>query len=331
MITGHLELSVVVPVYGCRDCLLELYRRLTAQLAEITPDYEIILVDDRSPDGSWSVLKTIAAADGRVRAIRLSRNFGQHNAITAGIASSEGRWTVVMDCDLQDPPEDIAQLYEKARHGGYDLVLARRQSRAHSWLRLLLARAYFKLLNSFMGTRIDGSYGTFSILSRKVVDAYLSLGDRDRHYLFVLQWLGFEQGSVEFEQAARGSGRSAYTLGRLIRHAVRGVFFQTTNVLLYIVFLGFFLAAVGVLWALYLVYLIAVAHPPPGYTSVMVATIIIGGFIIVSTGVTGLYIGRVFEQVKGRPMYVIDEVAQESKTRSAPKTGSESREVESVH
>lgn len=331
MITGHLELSVVVPVYGCRDCLLELYRRLTAQLAEITPDYEIILVDDRSPDGSWSVLKTIAAADGRVRAIRLSRNFGQHNAITAGLASSEGRWTVVMDCDLQDPPEDIAQLYEKARHGGYDLVLARRQSRAHSWLRLLLARAYFKLLNSFMGTRIDGSYGTFSILSRKVVDAYLSLGDRDRHYLFVLQWLGFEQGSVEFEQAARGSGRSAYTLGRLIRHAVRGVFFQTTNVLLYIVFLGFFLAAVGVLWALYLVYLIAVAHPPPGYTSVMVATIIIGGFIIVSTGVTGLYIGRVFEQVKGRPMYVIDEVAQESKTRSAPKTGSESREVESVH
>lgn len=331
MITGHLELSVVVPVYGCRDCLLELYRRLTAQLAEITPDYEIILVDDRSPDGSWSVLKTIAAADGRVRAIRLSRNFGQHNAITAGLASSEGRWTVVMDCDLQDPPEDIAQLYEKARHGGYDLVLARRQSRAHSWLRLLLARAYFKLLNSFMGTRIDGSYGTFSILSRKVVDAYLSLGDRDRHYLFVLQWLGFEQGSVEFEQAARGSGRSAYTLGRLIRHAVRGVFFQTTNVLLYIVFLGFFLAAVGVLWALYLVYLIAVAHPPPGYTSVMVATIIIGGFIIVSTGVTGLYIGRVFEQVKGRPMYVIDEVAQKSKTRSAPKTGSESREVESVH
>ena len=328
MITGHLELSVVVPVYGCRDCLLELYRRLTAQLAEITPDYEIILVDDRSPDGSWTVLKTIAAADPKVRAIRLSRNFGQHNAITAGLASSEGRWTVVMDCDLQDPPEEIAPLYEAARHRGYDLVLARRQSRAHSWLRLLLARAYFKLLNTFMGTGIDGSYGTFSILSRKVVDAYLSLGDRDRHYLFVLQWLGFEQGSVEFEQAARGSGRSAYTFGRLIRHAVRGVFFQTTNVLLYIVFFGFFLAAGGLLWALYLVYLVAVAHPPPGYTSVMVATIIIGGFIIVSTGVTGIYIGRVFEQVKGRPLYVIDEVAQ--KSHATVRARPEPREVEPV-
>jgi dolichol-phosphate mannosyltransferase len=316
-------------VYGCRDCLPELHQRLTAQLESITADYEVILVDDRSPDGSWSVLKSISAADGKVKAIRLSRNFGQHNAITAGLAASEGKWTVVMDCDLQDPPEDIPALYEAGRRDGYDLVLARRASRSHSLVRLTLARIYFKLLNTFMGTKIDGSFGTFSILSRKVVDAYLAMGDRDRHYLFVLQWLGFEQGSIQVEQAARRAGRSTYTLGRLIRHAVRGVFFQTTNVLLYIVYFGFFLAAGGMVLALYDLYLVAVAHPPPGYTSVMVATIIIGGFIIVSTGVTGLYIGRVFEQVKGRPLYVIDEVAQ--KARPATKSRSEHREVESVH
>jgi len=324
-----LELSVVVPAYGCRDCLPQLHERLTKQLQAITPDYEIVLVDDRSPDGSWSVLKAMATSDPHVKAIRLSRNFGQHNAITAGLAASQGEWTVVMDCDLQDPPEEIPALYDAARHGGYDLVLARRATRSHSWLRLLLARVYFKLLNTFMGTNIDGTYGTFSILGRKVVNAYLALGDRDRHYLFVLQWVGFERGSIEFEHAARAGGRSTYTLGRLIRHALSGVFFQTSNVLFYIVYLGFFLAAGGMLLALYLLYLVAVAHPPPGYTSVMVVMIIVSGFIIVSTGVTGLYIGRVFEQVKGRPLYVVDEVVQ--KQRTAPRTKSERREVESVH
>jgi glycosyltransferase involved in cell wall biosynthesis len=329
MISGHLELSVVVPVYGCRECLPELHERLTRQLKAITSEYEVVLVDDRSPDASWSVLKGLASSDPHVKAIRLSRNFGQHNAITAGLAACQGDWTVVMDCDLQDPPEEIPTLYDAARHGGFDLVLARRASRSHSWLRLLLARVYFKLLNTFMGTNIDGSYGTFSILSRKVVKAYLGLGDRDRHYLFVLQWLGFEQGSIQFQQGARAGGSSAYTLGRLIRHAVRGVFFQTTNVLLYIVYLGFLLAGGGVILAIYFVYLVTVAHPPPGWTSVMVLLLIVGGFIIVSTGVTGLYIGRVFEQVKGRPLYVVDEVAQQPRTASRAK--SERREVESVH
>jgi glycosyltransferase involved in cell wall biosynthesis len=325
-----LELSVVVPVYGCRDCLPELHERLTRQLEAISSDYELILVDDRSPDDSWTVLKALAESDPHVKAIRLSRNFGQHNAITAGLAASQGEWTVVMDCDLQDPPEEISTLYDAARHGGFDLVLARRAARSHSWIRLMLSRIYFKLLNTFMGTKIDGSYGTFSILSRKVVSAYLTLGDRDRHYLFVLQWLGFEQGSIRFQQAARaGGGSSAYTLSRLIRHAVRGVFFQTTNVLLYIVYFGFFLAGGGILLAVFLLYLVAVAHPPPGYTSVMVVMIIVSGFIIVSTGVTGLYIGRVFEQVKGRPLYVVDEIAH--KSRSGARTKPERREVESVH
>lgn len=316
-------------MYGCRDCLKELHQRLATQLTALTPDHEVILVDDRSPDGSWSALKSIAASDPKVKAIRLSRNFGQHNAITAGLDASQGDWTVVMDCDLQDPPEEIPTMYDAARRGGFDFVLARRESRSHSWFRLLLARVYFKLLNTFMGTRIDGSFGTFSILSRKVVKAYLSLGDRDRHYLFVLQWLGFEQGTVQIEQAPRASGRSSYSLGRLIRHAVRGVFFQTSNVLLYIVYFGFLLAAAGLLLAAYDVYLVATAHPPQGYTSVMVAVIVIGGFIIVSTGVTGLYIGRVFEQVKGRPLYVVDEVVQS--TGHTTLTRSERREVESVH
>ena len=324
------ELSVVVPVYGCRDCLEPLHQQLTSALTSITTSYEVIFVDDRSPDGSWPVLQKLAAADTRVKAVRLSRNFGQHAAITAGLAASRGEWTVVMDCDLQDPPEAIPSLYARAKEG-FDMVLARRKQRTNSAFRLALAGAYFKLLNTFMGTHIDGAYGTFSILNRKVVDAYLSLGDRERHYLFVLYWLGFEHGSIDVEHRPRGVGESSYTIGRLLRHAVSGVFFQTTNLLLYIVYLGFAVAGVGVLGAIYLIYVWVVAHPPAGFTSLAVLILVIGGFIIMSTGVTGLYIGRVFQQVKGRPLYVVDTVAQQPAPHRAPREKATRQEVESVH
>ena len=312
------ELSVVVPVYGCRDCLEQLHQRLVKALEPIASSYEMIFVDDRSPDAAWALLEQLARSDPRVRALRLSRNFGQHAAITAGLAASRGDWTVVMDCDLQDPPEAIEALFAKAREG-FDLVLARRGQRSHSPVRLFLGRMYFKVLNTVMGTSIDGRYGTFSILNRKVVDAYLSLGERDRHYLFVLHWLGFEQGTMDFDHGARAAGTSSYTMGRLLQHAVSGVFFQTTNLLLYIVYLGFFVAACGVLLAIYLVVLVIVATPPPGYTSAMVLGLLLGGFIIISTGVTGLYIGRVFQQVKGRPLYLVDTVVGPAEDAPRPR------------
>lgn len=323
------ELSIVVPVYGCRDCLQSLHQQVTAAAKTITSSYEIVFVDDRSPDGAWPLLEEMSRGDSHVRAVRLSRNFGQHAAITAGLATARGEWTVVMDCDLQDPPEAIPELYGKAK-GGYDVVFARRLQRSHSALRLAMAKLYFKTLNAFMGTRIDGAYGTFSILSRKVVDAYLSLGDLERHYLFVLYWLGFEHSTIDVEHRDRGSGKSSYTLGRLIRHAVSGVFFQTTNLLIYIVYLGFALAGLGAVGVLYLVYTYATAHPPAGFTFLAVLLLLIGGFIITSTGVTGLYIGRVFQQVKGRPLYVIDTVTREAPGRPASAERAMRKEVESI-
>ena len=325
-----MELSVVVPVYGCRDCLDQLHQRLAKALEPITASYQVVFVDDRSPDGAWPMLETLARSDSNVKAIRLSRNFGQHAAITAGLAASEGAWTVVMDCDLQDPPELIGSLYAKAV-AGYDLVLARRRQRSQSAVRRLLARIYFKVLNTFMGTNIDGGFGTFSILSRKVVDAYLSLGERDRHYLFVLTWLGFEQGVMDFDQNERPAGKSSYSLPKLVRHALSGIFFQTTTLLVYIVYLGFLVVAMGVLLSAFLIYLDLVAHPQPGWVSVMVLILVIGGFIITSTGVTGLYIGRVFQQVKGRPLYVVDSVVRKPPARQPVEETPSRQEVESLH
>lgn len=301
-----MEVSVVIPVYGCRPCLAALNSRLTAALSELGVAYEIVYVDDRSTDGAWEVLEELSRADVHVRAIRLSRNFGQHAAITAGLARARGRWTVVMDCDLQDPPESLPHLYAKAREG-FDVVFARRKSRQHSELRRLGARAYFWMLSAFFGTKLEGEYGTFSIVSRKVVDAYLGLKDTDRHYLFILNWLGFESTSVDVEHRERYSGRSAYTFSKLVAHAFDGLVFQTTRLLRWIVYAGFVIAFLGVALAGFFLYSWVVNDPYPGWTSLAVLLLLLGGFIILSLGVTGLYVGKIFGQVKGRPLYVIDE------------------------
>jgi glycosyltransferase involved in cell wall biosynthesis len=300
------ELSVVIPVYGCEGSLSQLHERLERTLSVLTPSWEIVFVDDRSPDESWTTLARLAATRPNVRAVRLSRNFGQHAAITAGLAESTGRWTVVMDCDLQDRPEDIPRLYEAARDG-YDIVFGRRQRRNDSWFRRLGARAYFGLLNRVLGTSITREYGTFSIISAQVRRAFLSLHDADRHYLFILYWLGFRHSTVEVARDPRHEGRSSYTFSTLVKHALAGVFFQTTVLLRWIVYLGFALSMAGVLLAAFFLYVYVAETPYPGWTSLAVLLLLIGGFIIMSTGVAGLYIGKIFEQAKGRPLYVVDE------------------------
>jgi glycosyltransferase involved in cell wall biosynthesis len=310
------ELSVVVPVYGCETCLRELHGRLTESLAWTNGSYELVFIDDRGPDRSWAVLCELADADPHVRAFRLSRNFGQHAAITAGLSKSRGRWTVVMDCDLQDPPEEIGRLYAKAAEG-YDIVLARRLRKRSSAFRRLAGRLYFALMNFFTGTSIDPGHGSFSIISRKVADAFLAFKDRDRHYLFVLYWLGFDRGSIEYEQAERPAGTSSYTLGRLLTHALGGMFFQTTVLLRWVVYSGFMLALLGVGAAAYFAIARITGTAYPGWTSLVVLLLLIGGLIIISTGVTGLYIGRVFNEVRERPLFVFDQSTDDERDRDA--------------
>jgi glycosyltransferase involved in cell wall biosynthesis len=303
---GNLDLSVVLPVYRCAECIRPLHGRLTETLQGLGLSYELIFVDDRSPDGAWQVLRDLNLVDPRVRAFRLSRNFGQQAAITAGIGASRGTWTVVMDCDLQDPPEVIADLYAKAQEG-FDIVLGRRREKKHPFFRLVAARLYFKFLRLFLGVHISGEYGSFSIIAAKVREAFLRVPDRDRHYLPILLWLGFNRASVDYEHAERHAGGSSYSLRSLVKLAVEGVFFQTASLLRWIVYLGFCVALAGALLAIGLIVLALLVNPPPGWTSLAVLLLLVGGFIIVSTGVTGLYIGKIFQQVKNRPLFLIDE------------------------
>jgi glycosyltransferase involved in cell wall biosynthesis len=304
-------ISVVVPVYGCRSCLEHLHERLTATLSDLVSSHEIILVDDRASDGSWPEIERLVEFDPNVRGVRLSRNFGQHAAITAGLSRARGEWTVVMDCDLQDPPEDIPRLFAKALEG-HDIVFGRRSHKPTTAVRRALAALYFRCLRTFTQTHIDGQYGTFSVISRKVVAAFLELHDQDRHYLMILSWLGFDAVAVDYEPARRYRGKSSYRLPRLIEHAFDGAFFQTTVLLRWIVYFGFLLALVGAMLAAYLLAARIAGHAYPGWTSIVVLTLVLCGFIILSTGITGLYIGKVFEQARDRPIFVVDQIAEHS-------------------
>jgi glycosyltransferase involved in cell wall biosynthesis len=296
------EISVVVPVYGCRGCLRELCRRLVAAVSTLTDRFELIFVDDRSPDGCWLDLAQIARADARIVALRLSRNFGQDAAITAGLAASAGRWVAVLDCDLEEPPEVIPALYAKAQEG-FDLVQGLRTGARRSRLREATGRVWLWMM---LESDRRPDYGTLSILSRPVVDAFLRLQDRDREFRLILDWLGFGHATVPFVRQPRVHGSSSYTLRRLLRVAADGMFFRTTALLRAVVYLGVLVSIAGVGLACYETTSYFTVGAPPGYTTLVVLLLVLCGFVIVSVGVVGLYVGRIFEQVKGRPLYIID-------------------------
>jgi dolichol-phosphate mannosyltransferase len=299
------ELSVVVPVYRCGRSLPELHERLRTSLASIPGGYEIVLVEDGGDDDSWGVASGLAGSDPAVRAVKLSRNFGQHAAITAGIARSRGRWVAVIDCDLQDPPEALPLLYAHAQQG-YDIVYGKRRRSKRAWPRTLLSKVYFGLLGFLTGARFDSDYGTLSVISRKVADAFLRVGDHNRQYLLILRWLGFSQAALEYDHAIRVVGQSSYTLRSLLRHAFQGIFFQTTVLLRWVVYSGFLVAAAGAGTAVYFAVARLAGTAYPGWTSLIVLMLLLSGVIIVSVGVVGLYLGEVFDQVRGRPLFLID-------------------------
>jgi dolichol-phosphate mannosyltransferase len=317
--TASIELSVVVPVYGCAPCLRALHERLADTLAGVTDRYEIVFVDDRSADGGWDVIVELAELDPRVRGVRLSRNFGQHAAITAGLARSRGRWTVVMDCDLQDRPENIPRLWEKAQ-AGYDVVYARRTRRRQPWFRRLAANLYFRTFNALTGARFDTNFTNLSIVSRKVVDAFLTLGDKDRHYLLIVDWLGFESTTIEVEPDERHAGRSAYSLKTLLRVALDGLFFQSAGLLRWSVYVGLAFATVGGAFALVVLARWIVGSSPGDAAVVSAIVLAVGGMVLAAVGVAALYVGKIFDQVKGRPLFVVDSTAGGARA-SAPAAG----------
>ena len=312
------EISVVVPVYRCEECLGALHERLTNTLTGMGVTYELVFVDDASPDSAWSVLSALALRDPAIKLLGLSRNFGEEAAITAGLSHAEGRFAIVMDCDLQDAPEDIPRLHAKAVEG-HDIVFTRRVERGHSKFRERASRLYHELTRRLFRSTVDPEHGNFSIVSRKVLDTVLSLRDRDRHYRAILSWVGFRTTEIPVQHGTRAAGESAYGIKALTKHAIDGVFFQSATLMRYIVYAGFAFALAGLVLALFFVVTYFLSdNNYPGWTSLAVLVLLSTGVIIVSTGVTGLYIGRIFGQVKGRPLFIVDRAVVDAEEIDGP-------------
>ncbi len=305
------HISVVTPVYGCACCLRQLASRLSAALGSITGRYEIIMVNDASPDGSWELIKELARDDDHVKGINLARNFGQHYAITAGLDYARGEWVVVMDCDLQHPPEEIPKLYRKALEG-YDLVVGMRAKRQDSYFKKLGSRFFYRVLTYLTGARVDSRLSNFGVYSHKVIRSILALREQSRAFGLLALWVGFRRAEIDVEHARRPYGESAYTLRRMIALAFDSMLSHSDKPLLLTMKLGLTLSFGSFLYAIWiLLRYFFWSTPVAGWSSLIVSIYFTTGLIMGSIGVVGLYVGRIFNEVKGRPLYLIESVTFE--------------------
>lgn len=319
MPTSRPAISVVSPVYGCRGCLEELVDRVHAAISATGRDFEIVLVDDASPDGAWERIRELADLHGYVRGLRLARNFGQHYAISAGIEAARGDIVVVMDCDLQDVPEEIPRLIGALNlDDGVEIAFAQRAERRDTWSKRLGSWAFYQLLSWLTGVRQDHSTANFGAFSRRVIDTVNALPERERFFPLMVKWTGFGSVSVPVEHASRAEGRSSYSLGRLLRLAVGVVLTYSDKPLRLIVKLGLGLSLVAfAVAALSIVRFLHGDVQVAGFTSIIASIWLLGGATIFCMGVLGLYLGRVFMDSKGRPYYLIAETTATSRDHAA--------------
>lgn len=301
------DLSIVSPVYGCVGCLEELVERIRAAVAPMGLKYEVILVDDQSPDGAWPRIMELAALHVEVEGVRLARNFGQHYAISAGIESARGSVVVVMDCDLQDSPEDIPALVARCA-GGVEVVFGQRTERQDGFLKRMGSLYFFRLLSWMTGVQQDHTTANFGAYSRKVINAVNAMPERERCFPLMVKWTGFNSVSIPVKHAARPVGKSSYSFKKLRKLATSIILSYSDKPLRVVVRIGLAFAVIAfamVGWSLvrYFNGDIRVA----GFTSMIASIWLVGGVAISCIGITGLYIGRLFNDAKGRPYYLIAE------------------------
>jgi glycosyltransferase involved in cell wall biosynthesis len=299
------DIAVVVPVYMGKAVLRELCERLVATLMKTTDCFSIILVDDRSPDNAWPLICELGQQDQRIRGIQLSRNFGQHYALTAGIDHAHARWYVIMDCDLQDAPEDIPLLYAKAGEG-FDIVVGVRRKEGHGLIKRVASRFFYAAFNLLAGINLDWSAGNYRIFSDGVADGFRQMREQMRFFPASLSLMGFEVGYVPLPHYSRPEGKSSYTLKKLARLGVNAILVHSQRPLKIAAALGLFISALSLLAGLgIMVRALIWGATVTGWASLIVAICIIGGIQIFVTGVVGIYVGKCFEEAKKRPLYFV--------------------------
>jgi glycosyltransferase involved in cell wall biosynthesis len=308
---GHaVRHSVVIPVFNEEENIPELYQRLTAVMQGLRSPYEIILVDDGSKDRSFPMMKALHEQDPRVKALKLSRNFGHHLALTAGIDYAKGEAVILMDADLQDQPEEIPKLVEKFNEG-YDVAYGIRKNRKESLTRRIAASLFMAIMNRVAGSGHFATGGVFRVMSHQVRDELQQCRETSRFITGLVGWLGFDQVGVEVEHGARYAGQTKYSLWRLIKLSLNTITSFSYLPLQLASYLGLLTAVIAVSWGAYIIYRwIFFGVPVAGFTSMIVAILFLGSVQLIVLGLIGEYVGRIFTESQGRPLYVVREVLE---------------------
>ena len=300
-------ISIVSPVYRAEKILPILVSEINLVMERIGEDYEIILVDDRSPDNSWEVMKVLSSQNPKIKSIRLSRNFGQHSAIFAGLTRAKGDWVVVMDCDMQDQPKEIAKLYKKALEG-YDIVLGQRENRKDKFLKKLTSRLFYKVFNYLSGANFDNNVANFGIYHQKTIKSILDMGDYVKFFSLFINWIGFKSVSIPIEHGEREEGKSTYSVGRLFKQAFNVIISFSDKPLRLFINFGLSISVLSFIVGIYYLYLALTGKiAQPGFSSLILSIWFLSGIIISGIGIVGVYLGKTFDQAKGRPTFIIDE------------------------
>lgn len=304
--SGKVDISVVVPVFYSAQIFPVLYERLVNTLEKVTRSFEIIAVVDGCTDNSAAVISEVNARDSRVKMIEFSRNFGNQMAITAGLRFSTGDTVVVIDDDLEDPPELILSLIDKANEG-FDVVYAMRKKRNISWLRNGAFKLYYKIFSKLSNFDVPENVGDYCLMRRPVVDVLNAMPESHRYVRGLRSWAGFRQTGIEYDRDDRLSGQSGFNLVRYIRFALDGIFSFSQVPLMLSTYLGFFISLVSFMLGLwfFIAKLMGLLPDVPGWSSIAVIILFIGGVQLLSVGVLGQYIGRIYDEVKKRPPYII--------------------------
>lgn len=303
------DISVVVPVYNEEKGLPELFERLRTAVEKVSRDAEFIFVNDASKDGSLELIRQLAETDKRVRYISFSRNFGHQIAVTAGLEHSNGKAVVIIDGDLQDPPELIPSLYEEYRKGS-KVVYARRKSRAgESWFKKITARLFYRLLKRLTHVQIPIDTGDFRLIDRQIVEQLRLMPEPNKFLRGQIAWMGFRQTFVEFDRDARKYGKTGYPLKKMMRFALDGITAFSDLPLKFATAAGFLVSAIALLVILYALFShFVLNHTITGWTSLIVSSMFIGGIQLFAIGIIGEYIGRINNSVRNRPLYIIEEL-----------------------
>lgn len=300
--------SVVAPCMNEEDGLGEFYQRVQGAIQEAKIfHYEIILVDDGSKDKTWDVITALHQADKNVKGVRLSRNFGQQSALTAGLAEAQGEYIFIIDSDLQDPPELLKDMLEVAQTG-FDVVYGQRRTReGETFLKLVTAHAFYRFLSMMADINIPKDAGDFRLISRRVLKAYLELNETLRYSRGLIAWLGFKQTAILYDRHARYAGDTKYSLKKMISYSVDAITSFSLRPLRLIIHLGIMTALLALLTLGYTIYAWLINDTVVGWTSIMTVILLLGCVQLICIGVVGEYVGRTFTETKRRPIFLVQE------------------------